>query len=300
MFAPAIMVDPLTRSAIRQPGLEGLTPVEVASRLRHLDGLVFFDTAGNQPSGAALPVSVVAARPPRIVRGSIHAAADREVLQALLETGRAETPDRGFPMGGLCGWVGYEGAFVFGEYPEMLVYVHDRGEWWGTGALAGQLREPVEEPVKIGPFHSDTNRDAYLAKVRRAQEWIAAGDIYQVNLSQSFSAEIAGGSLFSLYESLREATPAPMAAWMSLDGREILSSSPELFLRIAGRGVETRPIKGTRPRFADPDARPPIGLRAPDRRPRNRRAGDDHRPAAQRHRAGVRIRQRASARDVET
>ncbi|RYD24643.1 MAG: anthranilate synthase component I family protein, partial [Verrucomicrobiaceae bacterium] len=46
---------------------------------------------------------------------------------------------------------------------------------------------------------------------------------------------------------------APMAAWLSLDGREDLSSSPETFLKISGRGIETQPIKGTRPRFADPD-----------------------------------------------
>jgi anthranilate/para-aminobenzoate synthase component I len=64
---------------------------------------------------------------------------------------------------------------------------------------------------------------------------------------------VKGGSLFGLYETLRDASPAPMAAWLSLDGREVLCSSPETFLKISGRGIETRPIKGTRPRFADPD-----------------------------------------------
>ena len=88
---------------------------------------------------------------------------------------------------------------------------------------------------------------------RRIKQWIAAGDIYQVNLSQAFEAEVSGGSLFGLYETLRDASPAPMAAWLALDGREVLCSSPESFLKISGRGIETRPIKGTRPRFADPD-----------------------------------------------
>jgi aminodeoxychorismate synthase component I len=96
--------------------------------------------------------------------------------------------------------------------------------------------------------HSD-----FIQNVERIREWISAGDIYQVNLSHAFIAEVAGGSLFGLYEALRDASPAPMAAWLSLDDKEILSSSPEFFLKISGSVIETRPIKGTRPRFTDPD-----------------------------------------------
>jgi aminodeoxychorismate synthase component I len=153
----------------------------------------------------------------------------------------------------LCGWVGYGGDFTFGVFPEMLVHVHDSGEWWEIGTLSEALREPVREPFEIGSFVSGITREAYLESVRRVQEWIAAGDIYQVNLSQSYIAPVHGGSLFPLYEHLREASPAPMAAWMSLDGKEVLSSSPETFLKLSGRGIETRPIKGTRPRFSDHD-----------------------------------------------
>ena len=117
-----------------------------------------------------------------------------------------------------------------------------------------RLRETRKHRLEIGPFsHRSRPRDVHLAASRRIKEWIAAGDIYQVNLSQAFAAEVTGGSLFGLYETLRDASPAPMAAWLSLDGKEILSSSPETFLKISGRGIETRPIKGTRPRFADPD-----------------------------------------------
>jgi len=161
--------------------------------------------------------------------------------------------DFGFPAGGLCGWIDYEGGFVFGEYPEMLVYRHADGVWLETGGLSGCLAEPVDESPQIGRFRACTGRERFLDAVRRAKEWIAAGDIYQVNLSQSFAAEVSGGSCFGLYEALRDHSPAPMAAWMSLGGREVLSSSPETFLRISGRGVETRPIKGTRPRHADAD-----------------------------------------------
>ena len=247
------MGQPLTCPVVRRAALDGLPPAEVASRLRHLDGLVFFDTAGNGPSNAERPVSVIAARPTELVQGSLSSPDDRGRLREIFNAHLQATTDRGFPLGGLCGWVAYEGDFTFGVYPEMLVHVHDSGEWWEIGSLSGELKEPVREAFDIGPFVAGTTREAYLESVRRVQEWIAAGDIYQVNLSQSYVAPVHGGSLFPLYEQLRDATPAPMAAWMSLDGKEVLSSSPETFLKLSGRGIETRPIKGTRPRFSDPD-----------------------------------------------
>lgn len=230
-----------------------MTPVEVAAALRHLPGLVFFDTAGNLPSSAGMPVSVIAARPVRILRGSIHAAEDRAVLRAALADAPPSSGDHGFPLGGLCGWVDYEGGFVFGEFPEMLVFSHKDQTWWESGDLTECFQETADEPVQIGEFRASESREHFIDGVKRIQEWIAAGDIYQVNLSQAFEAEVRGGSLFGFYEALRDASPAPMAAWLALDGREVLCSSPESFLKISGRGIETRPIKGTRPRFADPD-----------------------------------------------
>ncbi|MEY3896345.1 MAG: aminodeoxychorismate synthase component, partial [Verrucomicrobiota bacterium] len=159
--------------------------------------------------------------------------------------------DHGFPVGGLCGWVDYEGDFVFGDYPEMLVYSHRDHTWWETGQLSSQLRD-TRSCAEISRFTPLAPRKKFTAGVTRIKEWIAAGHIYQANLSQAFTATVTG-DLFSLYETLREASPAPMAAYLKLDGREILSSSPETFLKISGRGIETRPIKGTRPRFSDPD-----------------------------------------------
>lgn len=235
--------------------LDGFAPVEVARRLRHLPGMVFFDSAGYTPFGGKRTISVIAARPVRILKGSIHSPADREVLENAHATGTGFARDYGFPLGGLCGWVDYEGDFVFGDYREMLVHCHDDDSWWETGGLSSEIRAEGaggNAPV-IGDFHALTGRERFIKGVERVREWIAAGDIYQVNLSQAFRAEISGGSLFDLYESLREASPAPMAAWLSLDGREVLSSSPETFLKISGRGIETQPIKGTRPRFPDPD-----------------------------------------------
>ena len=245
------MAESLMRTVTSPVRLDGMTPVEVAGRLRHLDGPVFFDTAGNDSGHSSRPVSVIAARPVRILRGNICDNKDLGVLREALDQGPKSAGDQGFPLGGLCGWIDYEGDFVFGDYPEMLVYSHHNQSWWETGQLSTQLLES-HGSAEISEFVPFSPREKFISGVVRIKEWIAAGHIYQANLSQGFAATVAG-DLFPLYESLRDASPAPMAAYLKLDGREILSSSPETFLKISGRGIETRPIKGTRPRFPDPD-----------------------------------------------
>src|SRR5687767_14017776 len=86
--------------------------------------------------------------------------------------------------------------------------------------------------------------------VARAQEYIAAGDIYQVNLAHQFTASWRGDE-FAFYEALRHYSPAPYAAFLRCGSRTVLSTSPELFMKMSGAAVRTRPIKGTRPRRAD-------------------------------------------------
>jgi len=94
-------------------------------------------------------------------------------------------------------------------------------------------------------------RDRYLAAVERVRQYIAAGDVYQVNLSQRFHAR-SSRTPFEIYEALRAASPAPYAAFLGFGRRALISASPERFLELRGRKLLTRPIKGTRRRGENP------------------------------------------------
>jgi para-aminobenzoate synthetase component I len=100
---------------------------------------------------------------------------------------------------------------------------------------------------------SNFTKDSYIKAIERAKEYIRRGDIYQVNLSQRFEARIDENP-FDIYERLRKISPAPFAAYLDFDDVVILSSSPERFLLKREGRIETRPIKGTRPRGKNPFA----------------------------------------------
>ena len=93
--------------------------------------------------------------------------------------------------------------------------------------------------------------DDYLKAVETAREYICAGDIFQVNLSQRFEADISI-SPYELYKRLRKINPAPFANYFGFDGVSIVGASPERFLKLRTDWVETRPIKGTKPRGKTP------------------------------------------------
>jgi para-aminobenzoate synthetase component 1 len=102
-------------------------------------------------------------------------------------------------------------------------------------------------------LRSSFGRSDYLKAVERVREYIIAGDIFQANLSQRFEAPLAERP-WSLYRRLRTSNPAPFAAFLDLPDGAILSASPERFLHVDAAGrVETRPIKGTRPRGVGPE-----------------------------------------------
>ncbi len=107
-----------------------------------------------------------------------------------------------------------------------------------------------------GLLRGNSSRAQYLAVVARVKEHIAAGDIYQACMSQRFEAEWRAGG-WPLYQRLRQVNPAPFGAYLGFEGMQVVSASPEQFLKLEGRQVETRPMKGTRPRGLTPmeDAR---------------------------------------------
>jgi para-aminobenzoate synthetase component 1 len=119
-------------------------------------------------------------------------------------------------------------------------------------ASSGVLPERDQRPALLDGLRSNFTRPQYEAAVRRVLDYIAAGDTYQVNLAQRFEGRLAV-SPEELALRLFEASPGPFSSFLPFGHRAIVSSSPELFLRVRGGMVETRPIKGTRPRGATPD-----------------------------------------------
>ena len=100
------------------------------------------------------------------------------------------------------------------------------------------------------PIQSNMDKPAYAHDFNAIKRYIYEGDCYQVNLAQRFSAKAAGSGWLA-YQKLREISPAPFMAYMNLGRMQVLSGSPERFLQVVDGHVETRPIKGTRPRSAD-------------------------------------------------
>jgi len=110
---------------------------------------------------------------------------------------------------------------------------------------------PVNRSYRVGGLKSTFTKAAYLAAVRRAREYIRQGDIYQVNLSQRFSFPFQG-DLYHLFLQLFRRNPAPFYAYLNCGDFQVLSTSMERFLYRRGDYLETRPIKGTRPRGRTP------------------------------------------------
>ena len=109
---------------------------------------------------------------------------------------------------------------------------------------------PADNPFTVlSAVSSNMDRDDYARAFRRVKQYIRDGDCYQVNLAQRFSVNVEG-DLWDAYVQLRGLNPAPFAAFFQIQDGTVLSSSPERFLSVRNRRVETKPVKGTRPRSA--------------------------------------------------
>ena len=167
----------------------------------------------------------------------------------------------------------------FAFYDAVLAFDHETDRAYVTSAASGlsrnvrrrragetssRLRELLQQSPGVPPGFDDTaappagldsnfRRADYLRTLARTKEYIAAGDIFQANISQRFHTRWPA-SPEALFRRLREINPAPFAVYFHFPGGTVLSSSPERFVKVTGRHVETRPVKGTRRRTGDDEA----------------------------------------------
>ncbi|MBB4864482.1 para-aminobenzoate synthetase component 1 [Pseudomonas nitritireducens] len=210
------------------------------------------------------------------------------VRSALQSLGDAQAPDdRKVPfVGGMIGYLGYDFGRRIEQLPEpthddlalpdarlglyawalvsdhqerssQLVF-HPKLALEERERLIALFERPGHDetlpPFQLGAaFSPDLSREQYREALERVHGYILAGDCYQVNYTQRFRAPCSG-SPWLAYRALREACPTPFAGYLELPEGAVLSLSPERFIQLHGGEVETRPIKGTRPRGETPES----------------------------------------------
>ncbi|PWV77399.1 aminodeoxychorismate synthase component I [Halomonas sp. A11-A] len=266
-------------------------PLEHFARLRRRPGAVLLDSgrpaapAGRFDILSSDPLATLAVDACGRVSGvpELAGLSPFAAQQALLKRLTAPALESELPfLGGLIGYWSYDlgrllepvgenarpvvdlpGSRV-GLYDWALIQDHERRESWlvATAERRRQVEEWLAAPAAeaggvrlTAPLAGELSRADYLARFAAVQRYIRAGDCYQINLAQRFSAPYVG-DLWAAYCRLRQATPTPYAgymAWPAARGEQaLLSLSPERFLECRDGRVETRPIKGTRPRGATP------------------------------------------------
>ncbi len=251
------------------------------SCLATLPGLAFLDSGlGNTPHVrydilSALPDLEILedAGAVRLRAGESESPYDGDVFAAVAEALRQHAPDANIVApealatlpfkGGAIGCFGYERRSQIGIYSWAVVVDHQLARCWLfalPGCSADTLRR-VHEALQTTPhaprqfrleqpFVSNFTAEAYKAAFDRIQDYIHAGDCYQVNLAQRFSARYEGDPL-SAYLKLRQHIHSPFAAYLQREQDAVLSFSPERFISVIDGAVLTQPIKGTRPRSSD-------------------------------------------------
>ena len=262
-------------------------PAAYFARLRQAPGAILLDSA--RPGAERGRFDLLSAWPLQQLRAHPHEEG-RAFLQrlrvGLAQLGYADLPD-GVELpfaGGLIGYLSYD----FGRRLEHLPShaVDDLGlpdaqlglyAWalvsdhlLGTSQLVfhpnlaaderqrlislfqGEINAEAGEFQLLAPMAGDLQPEQYKAAFDQVQRYIQAGDCYQINLTQRFRAPCQGDP-WRAYQALRQACPTPFSGYQQLaDGSALLSFSPERFIRVNQGQVETRPIKGTRPRASDP------------------------------------------------
>jgi len=145
----------------------------------------------------------------------------------------------------------YSWALVLDKQQQQLWYVDYFGNAevsWGK--LLRRLQLPVNNPASFSlttAWQANMDKDGYRERFNQVQQYLLSGDCYQINLTQRFSAQYRGDE-WQAYLQLRDKNAAPFSAFIRLPQGAVLSISPERFLQLQDNKVETKPIKGTRPR----------------------------------------------------
>jgi para-aminobenzoate synthetase component 1 len=261
-------------------------PTGYFSIIRHAPGAVLLDSG--RPEAERGRFDILSAWPLETLTPTINesgAAFLQRLRDRLVRMGEADLPDANpLPFaGGLIGYLAYDFGRLLeplpsqadddlhlpsarlGLYAWALISDHQSGtsqlvfhpslDDEERQRLIGLFEQrPAQDDARFelaAPFAPDISADRYQHAIERIHAYIHAGDCYQVNYAQRFRAGYRGDP-WTAYQALRAACPTPFAGYLGLpDGGAVLSLSPERFVKVSQRQVETRPIKGTRPRGKD-------------------------------------------------
>lgn len=148
----------------------------------------------------------------------------------------------------------YKSAIIYDRIKQQFSLIsHDDNVQALNDELAQKLTNKYQHTTTLNPFElqsdwrSNMNKQQYTDKFNQIHQYLLSGDCYQINLAQRFSA-LYEGDEFHAYQKLRQSNNAPFSAFMRIEEGCILSVSPERFLQLKNHNVQTKPIKGTRPR----------------------------------------------------
>lgn len=262
-----------------------MTPLDAAARLAGLRGRVLLHSArdddglGRCSFVAAEPSATLIARGRSLVELGPDGRPVRRFTGDPIDAAEAflaahdcvrQTARDALPAPRVIGYLGYDLARVIEQLPgdaalapggsDLWLAAYDAVARWSpdgfdivgpaAARLAAQLAQPAlpSLPPSFSALTSEDDPAHHMARVERIRDYLAAGDVYQVNLARRLVARItAPGDALALYSALAAVSPAPYGALIEADGATLISGSPERFLAAVGDRIETRPIKGTRP-----------------------------------------------------
>jgi len=147
----------------------------------------------------------------------------------------------------------YDWALIVDHHRQVITLVSHDCAQQRLAWLQAQQPQPAEPFALTSAWHSNMSRETYGEKFRQVQAYLQSGDCYQVNLAQRFEAHYRGDE-WQAFVRLNHSNRAPFSAFIRLEESAILSLSPERFILLEQGQIQTRPIKGTLPRLADPQA----------------------------------------------